>query len=147
MRVILLQDIKSLGKRNEVKEVSNGYASNFLIPQGLVEIASDRKVKEIENTNIKNEIKEKKIIEVKEEIIKKINNLSLTFKEKVSEAGHLFAAIGSDKIIAELNKQGVKLDKTHLIIGKPLKEIGEHQVKIKFNNKEASLKIIIEALK
>jgi len=54
MRVILLQDIKSLGKRNEVKEVSNGYASNFLIPQGLVEIASDRKVKEIENTNIKN---------------------------------------------------------------------------------------------
>ena len=144
MRVILLQDIKNLGKKYEVKEVKAGHARNFLIPKGLVKPATK---KNLEWLKTQKEIKEKKA----EEGLKKIQDIAtvvdgqeIIIPVKVGEEKQLFESITVQKISETLKKAGFNIKKTQINLAEPINELGEYSVKIKFeHNLEAEIKLIV----
>ncbi|UZE92920.1 MAG: 50S ribosomal protein L9 [Candidatus Nealsonbacteria bacterium] len=144
MRVIFLKDVENVGKKYEVKEVKNGYARNFLIPQGLVEPATEDALKKLE---LQKEIEEKKA----EEELKKVQGLAnsidgqeITIPVKVGEEGQLFESITSQKIYEKLKKIGFDIKKKQIELEKPIETLGEFPVKIKFeHNLEAEITLIV----
>lgn len=132
MKVILLRDVPSIGRKYEVKNVSNGYARNFLFSRKLAEIATNQAIQALELKK-KQQNKEKEIQEdlfVKN--LEKLDGLKLEIKEKSNEKGHLFAAIKPEniaKILAE--KLSIVIPKDMIELDRPIKEVGEYKVKIK----------------
>ena len=144
MRVVLLKDVPDLGKKGDVKDVSDGYGRNFLIRNKLVEILTPQVAKRLE---IEREKEEKTAIALKNQALalkEKIEKLKLVLKTKIGESGQVFGSITPTKILAELEKNGIKLEKGQLL-SKPIKTLGESKIKIKLpQGIEAELKIIIE---
>ena len=131
MKIILLKDVPKVGRRYDVKDVADGYALNLLIPKGLAKIATPDAVKKIEETK-KNDLTQKKI---QEELLLKslesIKNITLVIKGKANGQGHLFAGITKEVLVVELKNQAkFQVDPEAVMLGKPIKELGEHKIKI-----------------
>jgi len=144
MRVILLQDIDKLGKKYDFKDVSDGYARNFLIPKGLAKPATKEVMiwletqKEIETKKAEEDLK--KI----QEWASAIDDREIVIAVKVGEQDQLFESINAQKISEKLKEVGFDVKKTQIELPEPIKEIGEFPVKIKFDhNLEAEIRVII----
>lgn len=144
MKVVLLKDIENLGKKYEIKEVAEGYARNYLIPRGLVKIATEDV---LEWARIQQELKEKKAGEELEEIgklVSKIDGLEIEIPVKIGEKEQFFEKITSQKIAKRLKEEGFEIKKDQIEISEEIKEVGEFEVKIKFeHNLEARIKVIV----
>jgi len=140
MKVILLQDVSNVGRKYEVKNVSDGYARNFLIPNKLAKLATPQAIKAIETE--KKRLEEEK--KVQEDILQKnldgLKDLRVVWDVKNNEKGRLFAGIHNQDI-SKILKEQYHLDiPAELIqLEKPIKEIGEYKVKIK--DKEFTLEV------
>ncbi len=145
MKIILLENIPKLGKKYEIKEVSEGYAVNFLIPKKLATAVTPAKIKEIQNLKKQEEFKKQKEEQQLKELAQKIKSINLEFKLKTDKNGKTFGSINKEDIIKKLNDQEkIKLDEKQIILNEHIKKIGEYKIKIKFNFEiEAELKIII----
>ncbi|MFH0846205.1 MAG: 50S ribosomal protein L9 [Patescibacteria group bacterium] len=146
MKVILLQDIAKIGKKFEIKNVSNGYALNFLLPQKKAKMATIQTEKEIallkEKHQEKIQLENSAIIES----IAKINETPLEITAKANEEGTLFAGIGAEEITQAISeKNGIKIDPELFDLKTPIKEIGEHEVEIKVGEKKEMIKLIVKA--
>lgn len=134
MKVIFVKDLKKQGKVNEVKEVSDGYATNFLIKNGYAvkytKTSSDRLNSDIEN--IKN--KEAALVKEANELKDKLSKESLKFTVK-SNNGKVFGSISSKQIADELDRLGYKIDKKKIKIDIPLSSLGHHIVKVELHKK------------
>ncbi len=144
MKVILLKDVKKVGKKYEIKEVATGFARNYLIPQDLVKIASKENLnwlkKEKENE------KEKAEEELKEtgKIASKIDGEEIEIAVKIGEKGQFFEKINQQKISKKLKEMGYKIDGSQVEIDQPIEEVGEFPAKIKFaHNLEAEITVIV----
>jgi len=144
MKVILLKDVKDLGKKFEIKEVAAGYARNFLIPQGLAKIATKDALKWLQ---VQKEIEEKRAEEELKKFQKKASDVDgqeIIIQVKVGEGGQLFESINVQKIAERMKEIGFNIKKNQILLAEPIKELGEFPVKIKFeHNLEAEIKIII----
>lgn len=144
MRVILLKDVEKIGKKFEVKEVKDGYARNFLIPQGLAKQATEEVLKWLE---VQKEIEEKKA----EGDLKKIQELAsavatqeIIIPVKIGDQDQLFESINSQKISEKLKEAGFDIKKSQIELSDPIKELGEFPIKIKFeHNLEAEITVIV----
>lgn len=129
MKVILLSDVKNVGKKGEVKNVADGYAKNFLFVKKLAVQAtsSANKVldKQMEEKAKQDEIDRQNALKVKEELEK----LALTFNVKAKD-GKVSGAITSNKIAEELSTKGIKVDKKKFIDNEPITTLGETTVKV-----------------
>ncbi|MFC1622502.1 50S ribosomal protein L9, partial [Patescibacteria group bacterium] len=99
MKVILLQNVKSLGKTGEIKNVADGYASNFLFPNKLAQPASQEKIQSIQNKKNKETKVHKQEEKELNKIINKISGQKITIQKQASDKGKLFAAISLDEIL------------------------------------------------
>jgi len=144
MKVILLKDVQDLGKKYEVKEVKDGYARNFLIPQKLAKTATKQALKWLED---RKEIIEKEISEdLKEtqEIASNLDGLELNVPVKVGDEGQLFESINSQKISEKLKEIGFEIKKSKITLDQPIKALGEYSVKISLDhNLEAEIRVIV----
>ena len=144
MKVILIKDIEKLGKKYEIKEISSGYARNYLIPKKLAVQATDKLLKWVE---VKRKEQEKKADEKLEKItnsVSGIDGLEVEIRVKVGEEDQLFEKINQQKISEALKGLGYKIKKTQIELKEPLQEIGEYPVKLKFTDSlEAEIKVII----
>lgn len=138
MKVILLQDIKGVGKKYDVKDVSDGHARNFLIPRKMAEYASASAIKKAES--IQKTIDAEK--EIKESLAKKsvemLKDVKVSIIKKANDKGHLFEQVHADEISQALKDQvHIDLNPEYLSLEKPIKEIGEHTVFVEVGgNKE-----------
>jgi len=148
MKVILLQDVEGLGKKYDLKEVKNGYARNFLLPEKLVRAATRQALKWLAG--------EKEIIEKQaEEDLKKaqasasgLDGLELNIVVKVGDEGQLFESVNSQKIVEKLKEIGFEVKKSQVKLENPIKDLGEFPVSISLDhNLEAEVKVIITAEK
>jgi len=128
MKIILKQDIKKVGQVGDVVEVSDGFARNFLIPQGKAISFTMANFKQIEYLKKKEaEKKEGELKEVKE-LAEKINNISLEIKVKAGEEGKLFGSVTSKDIVETLfEKHGIELDKKKLLYLEESKNYGQNR--------------------
>ncbi len=133
MKVILKEDVKSIGRMGEVINVSDGYARNFLFPKSFAVEANTKNLKEFEHN--KRIITEKavKLREAVKSIADKLASLSLIIKAKTGEDDKLFGSVTSMNIAEALALEGYDVDKKKIIIEEPIKRLGEYPVTIKLH--------------
>ncbi len=146
MKVILLKDVAKVGRRYDIKDVSDGFAQNMLIPRGMAQIATPSAIKNVEMMKSR-DLTNKKI---EEDLLLKnldtIKNLKIFLKEKANDKGHLFKGITREMLAHEIEKETkFKLNSDSIILDKPLKEVGEHKVSIEALGKKAEFSVEIKA--
>ena len=122
MKVILLKDIKGVGKRFEEKEISDGYANNFLIPKKLVMSLSDASIASVKNLKEQEKRVQEKRGEMMSQSISKLKDVKLTTFMKANENGSLFSSLNKKKISELLKKEGIEIDPEHIKLEEPIKE-------------------------
>lgn len=145
MKVILLKDVKKQGKKDDILEVSDGYAQNFLIKNGLA-VKYTAGSKNILDQEIKvRKDNEQALIEDCKNIKSQIEALELTFKVKTGTSGKVFGSVSSKQIAEELAKKNVIVDKKTIKIDNPIDTLGTHLVNINLHKKVvAQIKINVK---
>jgi len=144
MKVILLQDIENTGKKFEVKNVADGFAKNFLFPNKMAQIATKNAVAwAATQREIAAKITEKELQEVQAKA-SSLDGQEFTIEVKVGEKNQLFESITAQKICDRLKEGNFIIDKKQVVLKEPIKEPGDHQIKISFpHNLEAEIKLIV----
>lgn len=131
MKVILLENIKALGKKGDIKEVAEGYARNYLIPKKLVVEATPANMKRLEEEKARLKLREIQEEREARKLAERLQGLVLTFTAKAGEGGKLFGSITSKEICDELcKKTKIEIDKKKLELPEPIKTMGRHQVTV-----------------
>lgn len=145
MKVIFLQNIKGIAQIGEIKNVSDGYARNFLIPKGLAKPATAESEKQAETLRKKREMENLADKENAAKLVKTLEGFSLEIKEDANKEGHLYGSINAKKIVKELAKNKIKIKEGAVNLPEPLKTVGEHEVEIELHP-EIKTKIKITVL-
>ncbi len=146
MKIILLSDVRKVGKKDEIIEVSDGYANNYLIKNKLA-VPYTKRSKEVLDIELKKqeEEEEKKIAEFNK-IKEKLANKTLKFKVKTGAEDKVFGKISTKQISDEIKKQGFSIDKKSIILKNDIDTLGYHEVEINLH-KKVNFKIKIELSK
>ena len=145
MQVILLQDVKGVGKAGTVAKVSDGYARNMLLPRGLAKEATPGNIKELEKKQEELRARRAEDLASAKAMAEKIEKVTVTIKTKAGEGGRLFGAITSKDLSEALQEQhGFEVDKKKFVLDSPIKQVGEMEVEIKlFSEVTAKCKVNI----
>ncbi len=144
MKVIFLQDVKGQGKKGEVKEVSEGYARNFLLPKNLVKLASDGNVKAQDQMKKSEDKKKEQERDAAKKLAATLEKTELTIKAKSGEGGRLFGSITNKQIAEVLESQKIKIDKRSILLDQPIRTLGTTQVPVKLHPEvSANLRVTI----
>ncbi len=146
MKVILKEDVKALGKKGKVCEVSDGYARNFLIPRGLAVEATQGNVQDLAHKQKQEEQRKQKEKEAALDLAARIEAMTVVLKVKVGEKGRLFGSVTNKEIAEVLEKEyNLKLDKRKFELKETIKSIGEHTITVKLHPEvNGTLKIRVE---
>lgn len=135
MKVLLIKDVKGLGKAGEVKEVKDGYGQNFLVGKGLAQVATNEVLKKhasVERKKAENEAKE---IEELKQLALKLDKLKVTITKKLGNTGHLFGSVTKDEITNALQEQhNIDIDKKHINHKEAIKNTGTHDLDFKLGH-------------
>ncbi|MGD9993318.1 MAG: 50S ribosomal protein L9 [Salinivirgaceae bacterium] len=134
MEIILKQDIASLGYKNEVVKVKDGYGRNYLIPQGLAVLATES-AKKVMAENLKQRAhKEEKIKKEALELKEKLTDVKITIGAKTSSTGKIFGSVNNIQLAEALQKEGYQIERKNILVkGDSIKEVGEYVAKIKLH--------------
>ena len=143
MKVVLLEDVKSLGKKGEIVEVSEGYARNFIIPKKKGVEANNENLNTLKLQKANEEKIAKEKLEAARELAAKLNNASISLSIKSGKDGRAFGSVSSKEIEEAIKAQlGLEIDKKKLVIAEPIKTFGNHEVKVKLHKDvTAALKV------
>jgi large subunit ribosomal protein L9 len=135
-----------MGKKYDIKEVSDGYAQNFLFPKKLAEVANKGTEKMVEKFK-QAEIEMKKVDQaLLHRSLKVLGETTITLKGKANEEGKLFAAIHKEEISEKLKEQaGIEMPAEYIDLEKPVKELGEHKISVIVGEMKGEFKLVVEA--
>lgn len=146
MKVILLQDVKKQGKKDEIIEVSEGYANNFLIKNGLALPANEGNKKQLNRQLEQKKQDEEALIESCKKIATRLEKETLEFFVKSGNDGKIFGNISSKQICDELKKLEYYIDKKKIMLDLPIDSLGVHIIKIELHKKViAEIKVNVKA--
>lgn len=147
MKVILLQDVKGLGKEGQVVEVSDGYGRNFLLKKKLAKESSAANLNEVKLKQGARAEHEKRAFEAAQELSKDLGGKTFTMKMKSGEGGKLYGAVTAGDVSDLLKKNGYEIEKKQVVIESPIKNIGTCGVRIKLHPKvSCQINVEVEAL-
>lgn len=145
MKVILQKDVPNLGDAGDIKDVSPGYARNFLLPRKLVIVANESSKRAVEHQKKLIKIKKDKRKKQSEKIAESFTGMELHIPVQVGEEGKLFGSVTAIDIVKKLKEKGFEIDKRKIAIDHPIKQEGEYTVKIKLDEGQTpEIKIIVE---
>lgn len=144
MKIILLDDVAKLGRRGEVRDVSDGYARNFLIPKKLALSASAGNLKNLDHIKKQQESKAERIKDDAHGLQQRIEALTYEERRQASEEGKLFGSVTSQHIADFLDRHGVKLERRRIQLDEPIKTLGETMVPVRLHaDVTAQLKVSV----
>ena len=136
MEVILLQDVKSLGKKGEVVKVNDGYARNFILPKKLGVEKTDKALHELKLQKAAEEKRQQEILEEAQALAKNIEAGSITLKMKAGEGGRTFGSVSTKEIAVAMKEQlKLEIDKKKLQMADPIKNFGTYHVPVRLHPK------------
>ena len=142
MEIILLEDVKGVGKRGDKLKVANGYARNFMIPNKLAVASTDAGAAIFGEAERQRKRRETKSRREAEEAAKKYANVSVHISVEVGEEDRLFGSVTSADIAESLREQGIEVDKRKILLEEPLRQLGVYTVPLKlFQDVEAKIKV------
>ena len=146
MQIILTQDVKSLGKKGDLVNVSDGYARNFIMPKKLGLEATSKNLNDLKLQKAAEEKRQKEILDEAKALAKEIESITVSMYIKTGEGGKTFGSISSKEISSVLKDQhGLDIDKKKLQLPEPIKTIGIHTVSIKLHPQvTAELKVKVD---
>lgn len=147
MKVILLQDVPGTGKKNQILNVSDGYARNYLLPRKWAKEASESSVKEITRRNQAEQQKELELRKEAEALADSLNGKTIVLPAKCGEKGRLYGSVTTQEIaVALLQQHGINIDKRKLEVGEAIRSIGEYELQISiYSGIKASMKVNVIA--
>ncbi len=142
MKVILKQDVDSVGTVGDIVTVKNGYARNYLIPKGIALEATPGNLKRIEQEKKTLELQKNREKKAAEHVADKLNNVSVTISVSVGEEDKLFGSVTSQDIADALKEKGFEVDKRKIVMDEPIKVLGIYSIPIKLHSDvEAKIKV------
>ena len=145
MEVILKEDVVNLGSRGDVVKVADGYGRNYLLPRKLAMQATETNkviIEQMKSAAARRSATEKAQAE---DLVARLEPVALTFTRKAGEQGHLFGSVTSSDIAAGLAAQGFEIDRRKIILGEPLKALGDFKVAIKLHREvTAQVKVTVQ---
>lgn len=133
VKVIFIKDVKGQGKKNEIKEVSDGYAMNFLIKKGYAVKASTQNFNKVSKQVSEEKLEEALFIKDMEALKEKLEKETIEFKTKVGTQDRMFGTISTKQIKEELSKLGYHIEKQAIHIDHPIMSLGTHNVEIELH--------------
>jgi len=146
MKVVFLKNVAGVGQVGQIKEVKDGYAMNYLIPQGLAHGLTKHNLFILESQKKKRERLVKEDIKGKSKLAKKLNGKIFEIKVKADEKGSLYDKINNEDLVKYLTDQGYQIDKKEIILDNKIKKIGEYQVKLILAGEESQIKLKISSI-
>lgn len=131
MKVVLLQDVKAQGKKDDIVEVSEGYATNFLFPKKLAIPADAKAINDIKNKKSSEAHKVELERQAAKELAEKLNQASVKIKAEAGSDGRFYGAVTSKDIAEALKKLGFEVDKRKIVLDAPIKAFGTYKIDIK----------------
>lgn len=134
MKIILIQDVKSLGKKGEIVEINDGYARNYVIPKKFGIEATNKNLNDLKLQKANEEKVAKEKLEEAKAFAAELKEKSVTLQIKAGEGGRLFGAISTKEIAKAIKEQlGYDIDKKKMLLDEPVKTLGTHIIKIKLH--------------
>lgn len=144
MKVILKENIDTLGHIGDIVKVAPGYARNYLLPRGLAIEATTRNAKALEHAKRQMEYKKNKVLELAKALAAKIEALTLTIVHQAGEEGKLFGSVTNMELAEKLKEQGIDLDRKKIALAEPIKHVGEFTAAVKLHPEvSATLKVVV----
>ncbi len=143
MKLVLLQDVKSLGKKDDIVTVNDGYARNFLIPKKLGVEATEANLNKLKTQQANAAYQAAEQLKAAQALAARIGEVKLEMPVKVGGSGKLFGALSSKEIADAMKEQfGIEMDKKKIVLDEPIKEVGERTVLVKLH-KEVTAKLAL----
>ena len=131
MKVIFLDDVRNVGKKFDIKDVSDGYARNFLFPNKLAETATPEAIKKLESMKAAHEKEDKETLAQLEAVARKINETKIEFEVKTDKSGAVFGSVNKESILKALREHKlIGTERIDIDLKYPIKELGEYVVPI-----------------
>jgi large subunit ribosomal protein L9 len=143
MKIILTDEVRGLGTRGDVVEVKNGYARNFLLPQGLAFLANAANTRRLAEEKKRYDERVMKEKTVAEKVAAQMNGLRLTLVKKAGEGDVLYGSVTSGEIADLLAEKGIEVDRRRIALEEPIKRLGEPQVHVKLH-RDVTVPVTIE---
>ncbi|MBC7235529.1 MAG: 50S ribosomal protein L9 [Chloroflexi bacterium] len=146
MQVVLLKDVKRLGRTGEIREVADGYARNYLIPRGLAAPATPSARRQAAEAAAAEDRRERHEQEQAAAQAERLHNIELVFKARAGESGRLYGSITKADIAERLSEQtGIQVDRRKVMLEEPLKELGKSKVQVQLHpDISTTVTVIIE---
>jgi large subunit ribosomal protein L9 len=146
MKIVMLKDVKGVGRKHDIKTVADGFALNSLIPQGVAEVATAKALARVEAVKKLEEADKKVQADLLSKNLKSIHDAQVEVTVGANEKGHLFAGLHGAEI-APLIKEQTRIDvlPEFIVLDKPIKEVGEHKIDINVHGKTATFTLVVKA--
>lgn len=131
MKVILKEDVKSIGSMGQIIDVADGFARNYLVPRGLAVEANVKNIKSLEHEKRVIQEKAKKVKNQAQDFAGKISGMTVVIKAKAGEEGKLFGSVTTMDVAEQLKNEGIDIDKKKISLEEPIKRLGSYSVKVR----------------
>lgn len=147
MKVLLLKDVKNIGKKGQVVEVKDGYARNFVLPLALGVEATGGALKQSEDQKAKEVRKKEKEHVDAEALAERLRGVTVTLRHKAGDGGRLFGSVTNHEVAEGLTAKGFAVDKKKVMLDEPIRHVGQYTVKLKLHPQvTADIAVAVEAL-
>lgn len=134
MKIILKEDVKSIGSMGQTVDVSDGFARNYLVPRGLAVEANVKNIRSLEHEKKVIQEKARKVKNSVQDLADRLANMTVVIKTKAGEEGKLFGSVTTMDIAEQLKNQGIEIDKKKISLDEPIKRLGTYAVNLKLHS-------------
>ena len=147
MRVILRQTVQSLGQRDDIVNVADGYARNYLLPRGLAVAATEAGLREVEANRNRVQARSDRDLHLAEEVREKVDGQTFAVTARAGDAGRLFGSVTAQDIVQAIAAQaGVQVDRRRIELADPIKKVGTYTATLRLHPRvEASIRVEVQA--
>jgi large subunit ribosomal protein L9 len=133
MKIILMTDVPSLGRRGEQKDVATGYARNFLLPKKLAVPATPANLQNLEHLKRQRDREDSRALEAARATATSLDGLTLRVAERASEDGRLYGSVTAQDVVDFLDQRGISVEKRRVLLEEPIKALGDYKVPIRLH--------------